>query len=244
MKISQIEKTRLCSEIAKTGRTVTDKIILLILDQDKQDEPIDILKLISKNQTIPEELQDKIKLSLDIRSMINIDPTLLDNSDNRLKPFIDGLENAIISKIINENILNAYKEIVKQTRCQTKNFPKVFDVFIDILNQDKNYAKFDFDILVCIALASESTQISELKHLENYLSDDNEMIRSCSFRSLRAAHEKGSYSSIFKKCCDNIIDKLQEKTKIKVDLDLDLFETIASLKFNDFDQIRDKPKDQ
>ncbi|CAF3027326.1 unnamed protein product [Rotaria sp. Silwood2] len=244
MKISQIEKTRLCSEIAKTGRTVTDKIILLILDQDKQDEPIDILKLISKNQTIPEELQDKIKLSLDIRSMINIDPTLLDNSDNRLKPFIDGLENAIISKIINENILNAYKEIVKQTRCQTKNFPKVFDVFIDILNQDKNYAKFDFDILVCIALASESTQISELKHLENNLSNDNEMIRSWSFRGLRTAHEKGSYSSIFKKCCDNIIDKLQEKTKIKVDLDLDLFETIASLKFNDFNQIRDKPKDQ
>ncbi|CAF4301850.1 unnamed protein product, partial [Rotaria sp. Silwood2] len=231
-------------EIAKTGRTVTDKIILLILDQDKQDEPIDILKLISKNQTIPEELQDKIKLSLDIRSMINIDPTLLDNSDNRLKPFIDGLENAIISKIINENILNAYKEIVKQTRCQTKNFPKVFDVFIDILNQDKNYAKFDFDILVCIALASESTQISELKHLENNLSNDNEMIRSWSFRGLRTAHEKGSYSSIFKKCCDNIIDKLQEKTKIKVDLDLDLFETIASLKFNDFNQIRDKPKDQ
>ncbi|CAF4731083.1 unnamed protein product, partial [Rotaria sp. Silwood2] len=70
------------------------------------------------------------------------------------------------------------------------------------------------------------------------------MIRSWSFRGLRTAHEKGSYSSIFKKWCDNIIDKLQEKTKIKLDLDLDLFETIASLKFNDFNQIRDKPKDQ
>ncbi|CAF1276298.1 unnamed protein product, partial [Rotaria sordida] len=290
---------QLIKEIAETGGTVTYKIISVILDQDEQEKPIDILKLISKNQTIPEELQNKIKLFSDIASMTDIsfralseflknireefnkNKTFSDLSIRNLlslkiskndiqndselekelndiyalvliqdpnyssnQTIVDSLEKAIISTMINENILNAYKEIIKQTRCQTNNFSKVFDAFIDILNQDKNYTEFNFDILVCIALASESTQISELKHLENNLSNDNEMIRSWSFRGLRAAHEKGSYSSIFKECCDNIINTLEENTKIIIDIDLDLFETIASLKFIDFNKIRDKPKDQ
>ncbi|CAF1419452.1 unnamed protein product, partial [Rotaria sordida] len=99
--------SKLISEVAKSGRIVTNKIISLVLDQDENENPIDILKSILENQEIPEELEDRIKLSLDIHSMI-----------------------------------------------------------------------------------------------ENNLSNDNVLIRSWSFRGLKAAYEKGSKSSIFKEWYD------------------------------------------
>ncbi|CAF4032753.1 unnamed protein product, partial [Rotaria sordida] len=294
---------KLIGEIVKVGRIVTNKIILLVLDLKEKEKSADIIKLIAENQTIPEDLQDIIRLSLGIHLKKTTDSELLclcellkymrkefgkeqkfsdrsistllesniskniiknnldltnelidiyalilmqdpDKSSNEI--IVDSLENTILSKRVTKNILNAYKEIIKQKKFQTNRFSNVFGVFIDILNHDEHYKNLHIDILVCIALASESTKISEFKYLESNLSNDNELIRSWSFRGLRAAYEKGSNSLIFKQWCNHIVAKLEEKTKINIDIDssLDLFEIIASLEANDFSKIQDKPQYQ
>ncbi|CAF1442881.1 unnamed protein product [Adineta steineri] len=216
---------------------------------------IDMRKEFDRNQKFSDPLVQEL-LALDL-SKHNIQNTLelidiyalilLQDPVSYLKPvLIDSLENAIIFEIINQNILNAYKEIIKQKKCQTNHFSDVFDVFINILNRDENHTELHFDILICIALASEATKILNVEHLENNLDHENEMIRSWSFRGLRAAQEKGSYSSVFWEWCINIAKKLEEKTQITIDIDsdLDLIETIVSLKFINFNQIQGKPKKQ
>ncbi|CAF3955624.1 unnamed protein product [Rotaria sp. Silwood2] len=287
----------LISEMAQAGRVVTDKIISLIVDQNQEKKPINILKLISKTQSIPNQLQDKIQLSLHIDLMTGTNREILDtllrnmrkefqenkkfsnrsidqlltykiseeyiqhngeleqeltdiyalilkdNSDDRFNPFIDGLEKGILSKSITKNILDTYKEIIKRTQCKTTNFSRVINMFNNILNEN-NYLEFHFDIFVCIALASEFTQILELKQLENNLFNEDDKFRSWAFRDLRVAVEKGSSSSVFDKWCADIINKLEEETQLEINIDFDLFETIASSKFNDFNKIRNKPKNQ
>ncbi|CAF1533327.1 unnamed protein product, partial [Rotaria sordida] len=157
---------------------------------------------------------------------------------------VDRLEIALLSKKINKNILDAYKEVIKRTQCQTNNFSRVLDVFIDILDENGSYFKYHFDILVCLALASEATTISTLEPFEINLFSDEDIIRSWSFRGLRAAYERKYQSLEFQEWCDNIIDKLVENTKSEVHFNLDLFETITSVKYIDFEKIRDKPQDQ
>ncbi|CAF1533311.1 unnamed protein product, partial [Rotaria sordida] len=157
---------------------------------------------------------------------------------------VDRLEIALLSKKINKNILDAYKEVIKRTQCQTNNFSRVLDVFIDILDENGSYFKYHFDILVCLALASEATTISTLEPFEINLFSDEGIIRSWSFRGLRAAYERKYQSLEFQEWCDNIIDKLVENTKSEVHFNLDLFETITSVKYIDFEKIRDKSQDQ
>ncbi|CAF3842728.1 unnamed protein product [Rotaria sp. Silwood1] len=116
---------------------------------------------------------------------------LIQNSEySSNQSIVDSIKKTFLSKTINENILDAYKEIIERTKCQTNHFHSVFDVVIDILNQNDKLTIFHFDILVCIALASEVKKISNLKPLEKNIFNDNEIIRSWSFRGLRAAYEK------------------------------------------------------
>ncbi|CAM4826836.1 unnamed protein product [Rotaria magnacalcarata] len=288
---------RLLAEIVKAGRQVTDEIISLILVQDEKKKPIDILKLICKNQIISEELKTKINLFSDIDSTTNIDRKTLHKFLNNMRQefqisrkfshlsiqkllsfnislngnetkleqdlidifaliliqnpeysenqfIVNCLEKAILSKTINEKILNAYKEVIKRTKCQTKNFESVLDIFIEILNKSDSSVKTHFDILVCIALASESKKITKLETLENNIFNDNEIIRSWSFRGLRAAYDRGLRSLEFQQWCDSISEKMEENTPIEVSFDFDLFETISALKYIDFDKICDKPQNQ
>ncbi|CAF3327679.1 unnamed protein product, partial [Rotaria socialis] len=293
---------RLIHEMTEAGRKLTDDIISLIFVQDKNERPLEILKRISKNQTISQELKDKIALFSKIDPTMSIDITILDEFLNSIRQelqrnhtlshlsieklllipiptnhieensfnidveqklldifaeilienpdyslnqsIVDRLEMALLSKKIDKNILDAYKEVIKRTQCQTNNFSRVFDVFIDILDENGSYFKYHFDILVCLALASEARTISTLEPFEINLFSDEDIIRSWSFRGLRAAYEREYQSLDFQEWCDNIIDKLEEKTKSEVHFDLDLFETITSVKYIDFEKIRDKPQEQ
>ncbi|CAF4218279.1 unnamed protein product, partial [Rotaria magnacalcarata] len=292
---------RLIHEMTEAGRKLTDDIISLIFVQDKNERPLEILKTISKNQTISQELKDKIALFSKIDPTMSIDITILDEFLNSIRQelqrnhtlshlsieklllipismnhiensfnidveqklldifgemlienpdyslnqsIVDRLEMALLSKKIDKNILDAYKEVIKRTQCQTNNFSRVFDVFIDILDENGSYFKYHFDILVCLALASEARTISTLEPFEINLFSDEDIIRSWSFRGLRAAYEREYQSLDFQEWCDNIIDKLEEKTKSEVHFDLDLFETITSVKYIDFEKIRDKPQEQ
>ncbi|CAF4022221.1 unnamed protein product, partial [Rotaria sordida] len=292
---------RLIHEMTEAGRKLTDEIISLIFIQDKNERPLEILRTISKNQTISQELKDKIILFSKIESTMSIDITILDEFLNNIRQelqknqtlshltiekllsiripmnhtensfnidveqklldifveiliknpgyclnqsIVDRLEIALLSKKINKNILDAYKEVIKRTQCQTNNFSRVLDVFIDILDENGSYFKYHFDILVCLALASEATTISTLEPFEINLFSDEDIIRSWSFRGLRAAYERKYQSLKFQEWCDNIIDKLVENTKSEVHFNLDLFETITSVKYIDFEKIRDKPQDQ
>ncbi|CAF4827674.1 unnamed protein product, partial [Rotaria socialis] len=292
---------RLIHEMTEAERKLTDDIISLIFVQDKNERPLEILKTISRNQTISQELKDKITLFSKIESTTSIDITILDEFLNNIRqelqknqtlshvsieklflipismnhiensfnidveqklldifaeiliqnpdyslnqPIVDRLEMALLSKKINKNILDAYKEVIQRTQCQTNHFSRVFDVFIDILDENGSYFKYHFDILVCLALASEATTISTLEPFEINLFSDEERIRSWSFRGLRAAYEREYQSFDFQEWCDNIIDKLVEKTKSEVHFNLDLFETITSVKYIDFEKIRDKPQEQ
>ncbi|CAF3341216.1 unnamed protein product, partial [Rotaria socialis] len=292
---------RLIHEMTEAERKLTDDIISLIFVQDKNERPLEILKTISRNQTISQELKDKITLFSKIESTTSIDITILDEFLNNIRqelqknqtlshvsieklflipismnhiensfnidveqklldifaeiliqnpdyslnqPIVDRLEMALLSKKINKNILDAYKEVIQRTQCQTNNFSRVFDVFIDILDENGSYFKYHFDILVCLALASEATTISTLEPFEINLFSDEDIIRSWSFRGLRAAYEREYQSFDFQEWCNNIIDKLVEKTKSEVHFNLDLFETITSVKYIDFEKIRDKPQEQ
>ncbi|CAF3752992.1 unnamed protein product [Rotaria sp. Silwood1] len=121
-------------------------------------------------------------------------------------------------------------------------FDDVFRIFIDILDQNDKFRIFHCDILVCIALTLEFKEVSELKSLEIDIFNDDEIIRYWSFRGLRAAYDRGFRSSAFLQWCDHIIDKLEDNTDVEVDFDLDLFETVAALKYIDFDKIYGKPQ--
>ncbi|CAF2664886.1 unnamed protein product [Rotaria sp. Silwood2] len=126
------------------------------------------------------------------------------------------------------------------------------DIISLILAQDKNnkpieilkFRIFHCDILVCIALTLEAKKISELKSLEINIFNDDEIIRYWSFRGLRAAYDRGFRSSTFLQWCDDIINKLEDNTDVEVNFDLDLFETIAALKYIDFDKIDGKPQNR
>ncbi|CAF0912014.1 unnamed protein product, partial [Didymodactylos carnosus] len=290
---------RLLAETAKTGRKFTNEIISIVAAaQDEKEGSIHILELISKNQLISKELQDRIHLFSQIDRMMNMNPTSLGEFLNRIRQelheglklsnqliekilsikiptnnnnqnfeqdlidifalvliqnpsyyssqpsIVDSLEKAILSKKINKIILNVYQEVIKVKQCQTNNFPNVLNVFIDILDQNEKYIEFHFDILVCIVLAFEIIGISKLEPLESRLFSNDEIIRSWSFRGLRAAYENGYESVIFQEWCNNIIDNLEKDIGTKVDRDLDLFETIAALKYVDFTKIRGKSQNQ
>ncbi|CAF4232659.1 unnamed protein product [Rotaria sp. Silwood2] len=288
---------RLIVEMTEAGRKVTDDIISLILAQDENDKPIEILKVISNNQTISEELKNKIKLFSDMDSLTGIDLTKFEEfldtmqqeyqrsrvlshlsiqqllslkiEKNELKnsleqklidiyaliliqnsqysfnqTIIDSVERAILSQLLNKNILDAYKVVIQSTKCQTNHFDDVFRIFIDILDQNNKLRIFHCDILVCIALTLEAKEISELKSLEINIFNDDEIIRYWSFRGLRAAYDRGFRSSTFLQWCDDIINKLEDNTDVEVNFDLDLFETIAALKYIDFDKIDGKPQNR
>ncbi|CAF3809598.1 unnamed protein product [Rotaria sordida] len=117
-------------------------------------------------------------------------------------------------------------------------------IFIDILDQNDKFHIFHCDILICIALTLEVKEMSELKSLEINIFNDNDIIRYWSFRGLRAAYDRGFRSSAFLQWCNHIIDKLEDNTDVEVEFDLDLFETVAALKYIDFDKIYGKPQNQ
>ncbi|CAF2664926.1 unnamed protein product [Rotaria sp. Silwood2] len=171
--------------------------------------------------------KDEIQNNLE-QELVNIYALILtENAEySSNQSIVDSLEKAILSKTLKKNILNAYKKVIKRTRCQTNHFHHIFDIFIDISSQNNKLMIFHFDILVCIASVFQAKKISKLEPLENNLFNDNEIIRT------------------FQQWCDQVIDKLEENIEIDVNLDLDLFETISALKYIDFDKIRDKPQNQ
>ncbi|CAF4625097.1 unnamed protein product [Rotaria sp. Silwood2] len=156
---------------------------------------------------------------------------------------VDRLEKAILSENINKNILMTYQEIIKMKQCQTNNLSKILDSLVDSLDGNK-FLNFEVELLTCVALISEVMGISKNETLEKYLSNDNDRIRSWSFRGLRTAYDRNNKSKIFEEWCNNIMINLEFHTRIKVAMDLDLFETISTIKYIDFNKIYNKPQNQ
>ncbi|CAF3951395.1 unnamed protein product, partial [Rotaria sordida] len=241
-------------ENPSTSKEIRDRIDLFLKNMSSANDQEFINKIREKlrkgtqlsNQLIEQVLsiqtQPKIEQQLiDIYALI-----LIQNPDycTRNESIVDHLEKSILSQRISHNILNAYKEIIKETKCQTNNFKNVINLFIEILTKKDEYVQLHLDILICIALASETTMISNLEPLENNLFHDNEIIRHWSFRGLRAAYERNLKSVKFEEWCDNIVHKLKENLSVEVNFDLELFETTTILKYISFAQICDKSQDQ
>ncbi|CAF4803613.1 unnamed protein product, partial [Rotaria sp. Silwood1] len=113
-----------------------------------------------------------------------------------------------------------------------------------MLNENNALVRYHFDILVCIALASEVHGICKLEALENNISHNNDIVRHWAFRGLRSAYKMDIISNDFMEWCDNIIHKLEEHTGSSVSFDFDLLETVSALKYVDFGKIHDKEQGQ
>lgn len=188
-----------------------------------------------------------IKIKRDIeQSLVDIYSLILIQNPNYSlrESIVDILEKLILSEKITYNILNAYKEIIKITKCQTKNFENVFNCFVENLIKNSKYARFHVDILICIALASEAGNISNLKPLEINLFHDDEIIRHWSFRGLKAAYERDLKSIKLEEWCNHITDELEKRIATKINFDLELFETLAIARYINFHQIRNKSQDR
>ncbi|CAF4874808.1 unnamed protein product, partial [Rotaria sp. Silwood1] len=156
---------------------------------------------------------------------------------------VNRLEKAILFENINKNILMTYQEVIKMKQCQTNNLSKILDSLVDLLDSNK-FLNVEVELLTCIALISEVMDISKNETLEKYFSNDNDRIRSWSFRGLRAAYDRNDKSKIFEEWCNNIMINLEFHTRVKVVMDLDLFETISTIKYIDFNKIYNKPQNQ
>ncbi|CAF1257950.1 unnamed protein product [Rotaria sp. Silwood1] len=156
---------------------------------------------------------------------------------------VNRLEKAILFENINKNILMTYQEVIKMKQYQTNNLSKILDSLVDLLDSNK-FLNVEVELLTCIALISEVMGISKNETLEKYLSNDNDRIRSWSFRGLRVAYDRNDKSKIFEEWCNNIMINLEFHTRVKVVMDLDLFETISTIKYIDFNKIYNKPQNQ
>ncbi|CAF4562850.1 unnamed protein product [Rotaria sp. Silwood2] len=164
---------------------------------------------------------------------------------NSGKKIIARIQTALVHALKTDNqdvirkAINGLKILVSRHKAVLEN--NSIDI---LLNQNDKFRIFHCDILVCIALTLEAKKISELKSLEINIFNDDEIIRYWSFRGLRAAYDRGFRSSTFLQWCDDIINKLEDNTDVEVNFDLDLFETIAALKYIDFDKIDGKPQNR
>ncbi|CAF4971220.1 unnamed protein product, partial [Rotaria sp. Silwood1] len=156
---------------------------------------------------------------------------------------VNRLEKAILFENINKNILMTYQEVIKMKQYQTNNLSKILDSLVDLLDSNK-FLNVEVELLTCIALISEVMDISKNETLEKYFSNDNDRIRSWSFRGLRVAYDRNDKSKIFEEWCNNIMINLEFHTRVKVVMDLDLFETISTIKYIDFNKIYNKPQNQ
>ncbi|CAF4777886.1 unnamed protein product [Rotaria sp. Silwood1] len=183
-------------------------------------------------------IEKKDYFSADTRSLF--DRILRRKSD---KNIIARIQTALVHalKIDNQDVIRKAIDGLKILISRHKVVPEKEAIDI-LLNQNDKFRIFHCDILVCIALTLEAKKISELKSLEINIFNDDEIIRYWSFRGLRAAYDRGCRSSAFLQWCDHIIDKLEDNTDVEVDFDLDLFETVAALKYIDFDKIYGKPQ--
>ncbi|CAF4637639.1 unnamed protein product [Rotaria sp. Silwood1] len=183
-------------------------------------------------------IEKKDYFSADTRSLF--DRILRRKSDKKI---IARIQTALVHalKIDNPDVIRKAIDGLKILVSRQKVVPEKEAIDI-LLNQNDKFRIFHCDILVCIALTLEVKEVSELKALEINIFNDDEIIRYWSFRGLRAAYDRGFRSSAFLQWCDHIIDKLEDNTDVEVDFDLDLFETVAALKYIDFDKIYGKPQ--
>lgn len=150
------------------------------------------------------------------------------------KEIVSAIEQAILSKKINSNIINGYAKIIQAESYQ--NLTGVINGLAELLQEGNNSERLNLAMLTCITGASQFAKIPEkgLVVLENNIDSSDENIRSLSFKGLRAAQDKGSRSEVFESWCSNVIANLEFNINDKVKPNLDLLDTVASLKYVDF----------
>ena len=189
----------------------------------------------------------KIDFSIEIeKDLVDIFALVLiqNSAYSSNQSIIHSLENAILSKNINNIILNSYQIVIKTKQYQTNNLSNILDILVDLLGKNNQFEKLNLEIIACIALASEYLGISKIEALENNLVNNDAIISWWSFRGLRAAYERGIQSVIFEEWCTNISNRLEESIHTCVIHDLDLFETMTAIKYIDYTKILNKMQNQ
>jgi hypothetical protein len=158
------------------------------------------------------------------------------------KTIVSVIEQGILSKKVSSDIINRYNKIIRER--SYLNLDKVIDTLADLLQEGNETEKLNLAMLGCISSAAEVAKISEkcLSVLESNIDSFDENIRSLSFRGLRAAQDKGYKSEIFKIWCNNVIGNLELSVSTEVKPDLELLDTLASLKYIDFNKLAQKPQ--
>ncbi|CAF4772582.1 unnamed protein product, partial [Rotaria sp. Silwood2] len=87
-------------------------------------------------------------------------------------------------------------------------------------------------------------EIPKIETLEKLLSSNDLTFKRWSYRGLRTTYNTDFTSKTFIEWCDKIKNDLERKIRTKIELDLDLFETITALPHDNFGNIYDKPQSQ
>ncbi|EAR95365.2 helicase carboxy-terminal domain protein (macronuclear) [Tetrahymena thermophila SB210] len=158
---------------------------------------------------------------------------------------VSVIEQRILSKKVSSDIINGYNKIIREG--SYLNLDNAVDTLAECLQEGNQTEKLNLAMLRCISSAAEvAKNISKkcLSVLESNIDSSDENIRSLSFRGLWAAQDKGHTSEIFKIWCSDAITNLRLKVSTEVKLDLELLDTLASLKYLDLNKIAQKPQIQ
>jgi hypothetical protein len=165
------------------------------------------------------------------------------------------LQNAIISKSFDVNILRSYLSFIKHSSYQEAELEAIIQTLFSGLAEINDCKKMELAFISCIVtlfkhhgeiiLFSENMFKQCIEVLEEYLNNENEALRKWAFKGLKYCSEQLYCSEAFEIFCQQIDITLQENLPgIAFEPETALIEVVAGLKHLDFETIIKQPQKQ